>query len=607
MTANIQISTSNSIHNLSQPLLVDEANYADQDTIYVNNNNDTNIYNKQPPIKSKIKHLDDITIDTTTLPTTKQLQQLLYISLPVIATNLIQYCISFASIIFCGHLGSNELSGMSLGIIYCSITGIAFTTGLTQALDTLIPQSYGCKHYNECGYHLYRGVVIITTVTIPVMYTWLYHTTDVLLYLNQPYDIVTFADQWATITAYALYAQLFIELIKRFLQGQFILWINVVMSIVASTLNIYFNYLFVYKYDLSVIGSAYANVLATWSALLTQIICIISIIYYQSKQQINDSTVDKTIKLINTLPKPSLSILFNITSIIIWLRLGISAGISQFIEQSCFMGGSIIIGWLGPMQLAIHSIYQQTSGLWYSITNGLAMSTATLVGNSLGLGYTQQAINYIKLSLYVVICYSTIVCGLFTMIMNNEWPHVFTNDMSLIIYTGQSMSVLWLYGILDSTKTILVAVLRSIGRPGLTVISNTVSCLCICYPLAIQLMFINQQSYGIVGWWLSLTVAWLINTIIYTTFLYRLDWIKETKYILMQHIHNKKATMIHIDNSSLSSVSNNTNFNKNKLHTCNSEHDIDTVTATPRLRHINPINYTTKVNDISINSPTKIV
>ncbi|KAJ0046676.1 hypothetical protein Pint_04599 [Pistacia integerrima] len=68
-------------------------------------------------------------------------------SLPMILTNVSYYAITSVSVIFAGHLGKLELAGATLANSWAFVTGFAFMTGLSGALETLCGQGFGARLY----------------------------------------------------------------------------------------------------------------------------------------------------------------------------------------------------------------------------------------------------------------------------------------------------------------------------------------------------------------------------------------------------------------------------------------------------------------------------
>ena len=86
------------------------------------------------------------------------------------------------------------------------------------------------------------------------------------------------------------------------------------------------------------------------------------------------------------------------------------------------------------------------------------------------------------------------------------------------------MPIMFLYVFVDSTKCITLNILRSTGRPTITVMGNTLVCTFILLPIGYYLAII--QKYGLTGLWLAMSAAWAVATVVYFYFVYHSDWEK---------------------------------------------------------------------------------
>jgi Na+-driven multidrug efflux pump len=79
-----------------------------------------------------------------------------------------------------------------------------------------------------------------------------------------------------------------------------------------------------------------------------------------------------------------------------------------------------------------------------------------------------------------------------------------------------------LYITADSSKCISLNILRSTGRPGVTVAVNTLVCLFILLPFGWLLgLFLH---FGLYGLWGSMSIAWLAATIVYLNIVWKTNW-----------------------------------------------------------------------------------
>ncbi|XP_068590806.1 multidrug and toxin extrusion protein 1-like isoform X2 [Cebidichthys violaceus] len=193
----------------------------------------------------------------------RELVQLAKLAGPVIISQLMVFMISFVSTVFCGHLGKTELAGVALSIAVVNVTGISIGTGLSLTCDTLISQTYGSGNLKRVGVILQRGVLILLLACFPC-WAVLINTEPLLLAVKQSPEIASLAQLYVMIFMPALPAAFMFQLQGRYLQNQGIIWPQVVTGAIANIFNAIINYVFIYRLELGVAGSAAANAISQY-------------------------------------------------------------------------------------------------------------------------------------------------------------------------------------------------------------------------------------------------------------------------------------------------------------------------------------------------------
>lgn len=205
------------------------------------------------------------------------IKSLSLLSMPIIFTALIQEISFMSTLIYVGRLSNPAYIGaMTLGNMICNISGYSLAYGMCSALDTLISQSYGARKYKLMGLWAQRAIVILTLCTLPVIAIWTQteHILHYLLFI--PITEARLAGVWSRIISIALYPSLCFEVLRKFLQGQNIVWPVVVAAIGGSAFNIIGNYYFMYHLKWGFTGVAYCWGFAQWFALSILIITIVA-------------------------------------------------------------------------------------------------------------------------------------------------------------------------------------------------------------------------------------------------------------------------------------------------------------------------------------------
>ena len=181
-----------------------------------------------------------------------------------------------------------------------------------------------------------------------------------------------------------------------------------------------------------------------------------------------------------------------------------------------------IAGQLTAVDLAAHGVYMMTATLFYLGPLAIADSTATLTGNYLGNNQPDGAKSIVILGITCDFMWGLVTGSILFFLMRPFWASFFSKnaDVALVVYSV--MPVMYLYVIIDSMKCIVLVILRSTGRPGITVVGNTLSCLLIMLPMGWLLGI--HYGYGLIGIWISMALGWFTSTLIYLIVIYRTDW-----------------------------------------------------------------------------------
>lgn len=166
-------------------------------------------------------------------------------SLPLMATFLLQYSLTVASIFTIGHLGKEELGAVSLASMTVSITGNAVYSGLATSLDTLCAQAYGSGKKKLVGLQMLRMVYFLWLVTIPIAVLWFF-SEYILAKIVPEKDVAAMAGLYLKIALLGLPGYACFESGKRYLQAQGVFSASLWVLIVCAPLNAFMNWFFVW-------------------------------------------------------------------------------------------------------------------------------------------------------------------------------------------------------------------------------------------------------------------------------------------------------------------------------------------------------------------------
>ena len=172
-------------------------------------------------------------------------------SAPLVLTFVLQYSLTVAGIFTVGHLGIVELGAVSLASMTGNITGFAIHQGLATSLDTLCAQAYGSGRKKLVGLQTQRMVYFLWAISIPIGIVWL--CAEPILKLIVPEsEVAVLAGLYLKILVLGLPAYGAYESGKRYLQAQGLFSAALYVLLIASPLNAFMNWLFVWVCSLTV-------------------------------------------------------------------------------------------------------------------------------------------------------------------------------------------------------------------------------------------------------------------------------------------------------------------------------------------------------------------
>ncbi|XP_068590805.1 multidrug and toxin extrusion protein 1-like isoform X1 [Cebidichthys violaceus] len=440
----------------------------------------------------------------------RELVQLAKLAGPVIISQLMVFMISFVSTVFCGHLGKTELAGVALSIAVVNVTGISIGTGLSLTCDTLISQTYGSGNLKRVGVILQRGVLILLLACFPC-WAVLINTEPLLLAVKQSPEIASLAQLYVMIFMPALPAAFMFQLQGRYLQNQGIIWPQVVTGAIANIFNAIINYVFIYRLELGVAGSAAANA-------ISQYVLAVVLYIYICCRGLHKATWGGWSQDCLQEWGP-------------FIKLAIPSMLMLCLEWWMFEIGGFLAGVISEVELGAQSIAYELAVIAYMFPLGLSAAASVRVGNALGAGNIEQAKLSSKLP---IICAFIIACivGASLGILRNVVGYIFTSEPDLLKRVSEVILVFGFMHLADAVAGVTGGVVRGAGKQLIGALCNLVGYYFIGFPIGVSLMF--AANMGIVGLWIGLTVCVVMQSIFFITFLSKLDWKKAAEEALVR-------------------------------------------------------------------------
>ncbi|KAA8532617.1 hypothetical protein F0562_032567 [Nyssa sinensis] len=399
----------------------------------------------------------------------------IYLAVPLIAVNMLQYCLQVISIMFVGHLGELPLSSASMATSFASVTGFSVLLGMGSALETLCGQAYGAKQYHMLGIHTQRAMLTLLAITIPLAFIWFY-TTTILIALGQDHEISTLAGTFNRWMIPSLFAYGLLQCLNRFLQTQNI----VIPMMITSCYHSFVPHSFYVKFS--------PGCMKTWTGI--------------SREALHD--------------------------VFSFLKLAIPSAIMICLEYWSFEMVVLLSGLLPnpKLETSVLSISLNTCWMVYMISVGLGGAISTRVSNELGAGNPEGA----RLALCVVVMVAIsegAIVGASTILVRHVWGKLYSNEEEVIRYVAKMMPLLALSDFLDGFQCVLSGAARGCGWQNLCAFINLGAYYVVAIPSSVLLAFIFH--IGGMGLWMGIICGLSVQVLALVTINLRTDWDHEAR------------------------------------------------------------------------------
>ncbi|XP_021896717.1 protein DETOXIFICATION 18-like isoform X2 [Carica papaya] len=412
----------------------------------------------------------------------KEVKKQVYLSFPLILTTVSYTGITMISVMFAGQLGDLELAGATLGNSWATVTGFAFMTGLSGALETLCGQGFGAQLYGKMGIDLQAACIVSFTFSVLVSILW-WFTEPILILLHQAPSISKQAAVYMKYLIPSLFAYGFIQNVLRFLQTQSLVLPLMVCSMLPVGIHFGVVYALVHKTQLGYRGAPLAVSISMW-------ISIFLLAGYVSWAK----------KLKQTWQGFSMESFFHVFS---YLKLALYSAAMVCLEYWTF---EILVFLAGLMEnpemtTSVIAMCVNTETISYMLTYGLSAAASTRVANELGAGNPDKAKRAMSLTLKFSIFLACIVIILLDA-GHKTWAGFFSK--SPMIIEGFAMMTPYLSAaiVFDSIQGVLAGVARGCGWQHLAVYVNLAMFFFLGLPIAALLAF--KTSLHIKGLWIGL-------------------------------------------------------------------------------------------------------
>ncbi len=416
---------------------------------------------------------------------------LLRIGLPLIGGHIAQFAITLTDTIMLGWYSVEALASVVLGgtfffVIFILGSGFAIAVMPLVAEADAEDDEVGVRRITRMGLWL---SVIFGVVALPLFVL----SGPILLGLGQVPDVAELAQVYLRIAGLGLIPALLVMVLKSYLAAlertRVVFWVTVA----AVPANMAVNYALIFGNwgmpELGVLGAAIASI-------TVQTVSLIGVVGYAVMALPQH-------ELFQRVWRPDWEYFARV------FRLGVPIGLTNLAEVGLFAASSLMMGWLGTVQLAAHGIALQLASLAFMLHLGLSNAATVRAGNAMGRKDADHmargawvaivmSVVFASLAVVIFLSFPEFLLGIFIDPSDPQRDVILAAGVSLLLVAA-------LFQFMDGAQIIALGLLRGVQDTRGPMIIAAFSYWIIGVPCGYLLGF--TFGMGGVGVWLGLVLG----------------------------------------------------------------------------------------------------
>lgn len=410
---------------------------------------------------------------------------------PLIASQVAQFLIHMTDTIMLGWYDVTALAAVTLGSTMYFVTfivgaGFAFAVTPMVAAAAEADDEAQVRRVTRMG--LWLSIAYGLLFTLPFMWS-----EQILLAIGQDAVVAAMAHDYLVIAAWQMVPALMAMTLKSYLAAleytAIILW----ATLGTALMNVVVNYALIFGNfgapEMGIQGAAIASLFVTFATV------VILVLYGLRKLP--------QYKLLQNVWKPDGEILRRV------FQLGWPIGLTSLAEGGLFTASAIMMGWIGPIELAAHGIAIQLASLTFMVHLGFSQAATIRAGRALGRGDEINLRRGAKMAIGMSTVFAVATMAVFLLIPE-PLIAVFIDpnepEKAALLRIGISLlAMAGLFQVVDAVQVLALGLLRGVQDTAVPMVIATISYWVVGLPVSYLLAF--TLGMGGVGIWLGLVVG----------------------------------------------------------------------------------------------------
>ncbi|HEX9937857.1 MAG TPA: MATE family efflux transporter [Longimicrobium sp.] len=416
-----------------------------------------------------------------------EVRTLLKLAGPIIVSQLGGVAMHTTDTIMVAPLGPEALAAAGLGNgVHLAL--LVTLSGMLMGMTPMVSQAWGAGDRAECRRVAVNGLWLALVLAVPITVISL-TGRSLALALGQAPRVAELAGQFMVALAPGVLPLMLFMALRQYLDGMGRTRVAMTIMFVGVVVNAIGNRVLIFGVPgwiepMGVAGSGLATSLVRWSILL------VMAGYVAFHPELSPFR--------GTRLRP---VLARITRIV---GIGAPIGAQIGAEVGTFSFAAVMMGWLGPVQLAAHQVVISIASATFMVSVGASAAGTIRVGHHLGGGRI-RGVHRAAIATYVVSLGFMSLCALVFLLLPRQLVHLYTADSGIMAYATGLMLMAALFQVFDGAQVTGLSVLRGAADTRVPMWITLVGYWAIGIPVAYWLGFHTALRH--VGIWTGLTVS----------------------------------------------------------------------------------------------------
>jgi MATE family multidrug resistance protein len=413
----------------------------------------------------------------------------LALGMPLIGAQLAQLGINVTDVFIIGRLGTAELAAMVLASQYF-FTIFIFGSGFSTAVVPLTAQAYARGDSMMVRRAVRMGlwvVICFSVLTTPAML----YAEDVLILMGQDRHVAALAGSYLQVAGFGLLPGLGFMVLRSFLSAVGHAGSILYVTIIILAFNAVFAYgLVLGHFGMPALGMLGAAIVALGANILG---LLLTVAYIQRIRAL------RAYEVFVRFWRPDWHVFREV------FHLGFPISLTILAEVSLFTVASLLMGWIGTIELAAHGIALQWASIAFMIPLGLAQASTVRIGVAAGAGDRLALVRASWVAIGISVGCSVIGGLLFAL-----YPHTLASfyldstkpdAAEVLAYAGTLVVIAGIFQLVDGLQAVAAGLLRGIKDTTVPMVLALIAYWPIGFLLAYVLAF--PMGMGGIGVWIG--------------------------------------------------------------------------------------------------------